>query len=76
MQSALSATHFHNEEAAYAFIEARLWPNGPVCPKCGASTEHVGRLQGKTTRIGLYKCYACREPFTVNLVDAFLKWDF
>ena len=67
MQSALSATHFHNEEAAYAFIEARLWPNGPVCPKCGASTEHVGRLQGKTTRIGLYKCYACREPFTVKV---------
>ncbi|MBI3505363.1 MAG: IS1595 family transposase [Proteobacteria bacterium] len=67
MQSALSADHFHNEEAAYAFVEARLWPQGPVCPHCGATDEHVGRLKGKTTRVGLCKCYACRKPFTVKM---------
>ena len=67
MQSILSDTHFHNEEAAYAFIEARLWPNGPVCPHCGAIDEHVGRLNGKSTRVGLHKCYACRKPFTVKI---------
>jgi transposase-like protein len=67
MSSVLSAAHFHSEEAAYAFVEARLWPNGPVCPHCGATEEHVGRLKGKTTRVGLYKCYACREPFTVKI---------
>lgn len=71
MSSILNAPHFHNEEAAYAYVEARLWPNGPVCPHCGATAEHVGRLTGKTTRIGLCKCYACRKPFTVKIGTIF-----
>lgn len=67
MHSILSDAHFHSEEAAYAFVESRLWPGGPVCPHCGATKEHVGRLKGKTTRPGLCKCYACRKPFTVKV---------
>jgi transposase-like protein len=68
MQPVLSAAHFHNEEAAYAYVEARLWPTGPVCPHCGnADSSKIGRLEGKTTRIGLRKCYACREPFNVKV---------
>jgi len=67
MASVLSADHFHNEEAAYAYVEARLWPDGPVCHHCGATEEHVGKLKGKSTRPGLYKCYACRKPFTVKM---------
>ena len=38
--SVLSAPHFHNEKAAYAYVEARVWPEGPVCPHCGC----VGRI--------------------------------
>jgi transposase-like protein len=71
MQPALSVTHFHNEEAAYEFVEARLWPDGPTCPHCGATKEHAGRLRGKTNRPGLYKCYACRKPFTVKIGTVF-----
>jgi transposase-like protein len=67
MHSILSEAHFHSEAAAYAFVEARLWPDGPVCPHCGATKEHVGRLNGKSTRPGLCKCYACRKPFTVKM---------
>lgn len=67
MASVLSAPHFHNEEAAYEYVEARLWPRGPVCHHCGAVEPHVGKLAGKTTRVGLYKCYACRKPFTVKM---------
>jgi transposase-like protein len=66
----LSAPHFQNEAAAFAYVEARLWPNGPVCHHCG-ETERIGRLQGKTTRPGLYKCYACRKPFTVRMGTIF-----
>jgi transposase-like protein len=62
---------FHNEEAAYAYVEARLWPNGPVCPHCGATKEHAGKLGGKATRTGLYKCYACRQQFTVKIGTIF-----
>src|SRR6516162_34033 len=71
MQSHLSAAHFHNEVAAYGYVEAQLWPDGPVCPHCGATKEHVGRLRGKTNRIGLCKCYACRKPFTVKIGTVF-----
>ena len=69
-KSVLSAPHFHDEEAAYAFVEARLWPHGPVCYHC-KSGERVGKLAGKTTRPGLYKCYACRKPFTVKMGTIF-----
>jgi len=68
--SIYSEPQFHNEEAAYAFVEARIWPNGPVCPRCG-TTERVGKLQGKSTRIGTYKCYECRKPFTVKIGTIF-----
>lgn len=68
--SNLSAPHFHNEEAAYAYVEARLWPQGAVCPHCGGM-ERVGKLKGKTTRAGLWKCYECRKPFTVKLGTIF-----
>lgn len=68
--SILSQPHFHNEEAAYEFVEARVWPNGPVCPHCGG-TERNGKLGGKSTRIGVYKCYDCRKPFSVKVGTIF-----
>jgi transposase-like protein len=68
--SVLSAPHFHNEEAAYAYVEERLWPNGPVCPHCGG-VERIGKMGGKSTRIGAYKCYQCRKPFTVKVGTVF-----
>jgi len=70
MQSALSADHFHNEDAAFGYVEAKLWPNGPACFHC-KGTERVGKLNGKTTRPGLYKCYACKKPFTVRMGTIF-----
>lgn len=70
MTSALSAPHFHNEEAAFAYIEARIWPDGPVCPHCGG-LEKLGKLKGKSTRVGTYKCYQCRKPFTVKIGTIF-----
>lgn len=68
--SNISAPHFHDEEKAYDYVEARLWPDGPVCPHCGG-VERVGRLKGKTTRAGLWKCYQCRKPFTVKIGTIF-----
>lgn len=70
-KSVLSEAHFQSEEAAFTYIEAHLWPNGPVCPKCGATSENVGRLKGKTTRVGLHKCYACNSQFTVRMGTIF-----
>jgi transposase-like protein len=68
--SALSAPHFHDEEAAYRYVEARLWPEGPTCPHCGG-VDRIGKMGGKSTRIGTYKCYQCRKPFTVKIGTIF-----
>jgi transposase-like protein len=68
--SILSQPYFHNEEAAYAFVEERIWPQGPVCPHCGGC-ERISKMAGKSTRIGAYKCYNCRKPFTVKVGTIF-----
>ena len=70
-KSVLSEPHFQSEEAAFAYVEARLWPDGPTCPFCGATEEHIGKLEGKSTRLGLHKCYACAKPFTVRMGTIF-----
>ncbi len=64
--SILSKPYFHNEAEAYVYLESVLWPNGPVCPHCG-SVERISAMGGKATRIGLKKCYACRQQFTVKV---------
>jgi transposase-like protein len=66
----LDQKHFHDEHAAYAYVEKRIWPNGPVCPHCGG-VERIGKLQGKSTRIGVYKCYQCRKPFRATVGTVF-----
>jgi len=68
--SILSELQFHSEEAAYEWVECRLWPNGPECPRC-KGTDRVGKLKGESTRIGVYKCYACKKPFTVKVGTIF-----
>lgn len=70
-RSILSADRFQDEAAAYEYVEDHLWPNGPVCPHCGAAGDKIGRLQGKSYRPGLRKCYACRKPFTVKMGSIF-----
>jgi transposase-like protein len=68
--SVLSSPHFHNEEKAFAYVEARVWPSGANCPHCGG-VERISKMRGKSTRMGLYKCYQCRKPFTVRMGTIF-----
>lgn len=79
--SALSAPYMHDEAAAFAHIEAMLWPDGPVCPKCGVIGEAY-ELKGVRTkpskknpegkvRHGLKKCKACKHQFTVRVGTIF-----
>jgi transposase-like protein len=65
-----SLAPFHDEEAAYSFVERCVWPDGPVCPHCGGSNR-IRRMQGQSTRFGTYKCYECRKPFTVKIGTIF-----
>jgi transposase-like protein len=68
--SILSAKVMQNEAAAIAWVESRVWPQGPVCPHCGG-VERIGKMGGKATRIGLWKCYQCRKQFTVKVGTIF-----
>ena len=56
---------FADELSAHQYLEAMVWPNGPVCLRCGAPGR-VGKIDGATTRIGTYKCYACRRLFCIT----------
>jgi transposase-like protein len=69
-KSVINSKKLHDESAAYAWVEARLWPSGPICPHCGGFAR-IGKMQGKSTRIGAYKCYQCRKPFTVKVGTVF-----
>jgi transposase-like protein len=70
MTSVLSAKHFHDEAAAYAYLEKRLWADGRPCPHCGV-LDRSSKMNGKSTRIGVYKCYACRRQFSVKVGTVF-----
>ena len=70
MTSVLSQKHFHDEAAAYQYLEARIWASGRVCPHCG-EVDHSSKMEGKSTRIGVYKCYGCRKQFSVKVGTVF-----
>lgn len=73
--SFLSKPYFHDEAAAFAKLESIVWPDGPTCPKCGA-TDRIGALEGVKDkkgreRLGVKKCYHCRSQFTVRVGTVF-----
>jgi transposase-like protein len=68
--SILDQPQFHDDAAAFAMLESILWPDGPVCPKCGC-IGRSRRLGGKSSRMGVWKCYDCRKQFTVKVGTVF-----
>jgi transposase-like protein len=71
--SVFSRAHFHDEEAAFAYVERELWPHGPVCPHCGC-TGRVSIIKAnpeKKVRAGLKFCGDCRKQFTVRVGTLF-----
>ena len=51
---------FPDEETARIYLEARLWPDGPMCPDCKSSDRITIRKNG------FYRCNACKLDFTVR----------
>lgn len=74
--SVLSKPYFHDEEAAFAFVEGIIWNGEPSCPHCGVvgrayALKNVRSKPSKkhpegVVRHGLKKCGACRGQFTVR----------
>src|SRR5579872_2513999 len=69
-KSILDSDHFHDETAAYASLEARVWPNGPNLPAL-RGFDRVSKMRGRSTRIGVCKCYQCRKPFRLTVGTVF-----
>lgn len=68
----LTAPIYHDAEKAREHLEAIHWPHGPNCPHCGnANADRIVKLQGKSTRPGVYKCNECRKPFSVTVGTVF-----
>jgi transposase-like protein len=65
---------FRDEDKAREWLEARAWPNGPICPHCG-NGKHMTQLAGSAHRAGLYQCNApvCRQQFTVTVGTVFAQ---
>lgn len=71
MTAILQDPIFTDEAKAREWLEARVWPNGPVCPHCGAPEALVTKLEGAAHRPGVYQCNQCREQFTVTVGTVF-----
>lgn len=71
--SVLSAPYFHDEAAAFAYLESVIWPEGPTCPHCGACDRisHIKPNPAKRVRMGLKKCGHCKGQFTVKVGTVF-----
>jgi hypothetical protein len=65
-----SRPYFWDEQAAHAKLEEIVWPNGPVCTRCGA-TDRIGRVTGKGARTGLKFCCRCRKQFRATVGTMF-----
>jgi transposase-like protein len=71
--SVLSKPYFHDEEAAFRFVESIIWSQGPVCPHCGG-VERISAIKAnpeKRVRYGLKKCGQCKSQFTVRMGTIF-----
>jgi transposase-like protein len=71
--SVLSKPYFHDEAAAFAFVEGVIWNGAPVCPHCGCMGR-IGTIKAnpdKKVRMGLKKCGDCRKQFTVRIGTIF-----
>ena len=68
------AKHFNDEDTAREFLEAKRWPNGPVCPRCDSKETYrlTGKVESKrSVRKGVLKCKTCRRQFTVTVGTIF-----
>jgi hypothetical protein len=70
IMSIISSPYFWDEPAAHAKLEEIVWPNGPVCMRCGA-TDRIGAVTGKGARAGLKFCCRCRKQFRATIGTMF-----
>ena len=61
---------FNDVDKAREHLERLRWPDGPVCPHCGAM-ERMAKVETESARPGLYYCNHCTKQFTVTVGTVF-----
>lgn len=71
--SVLFRPEFHDEEAAYRYLESVVWDGTPVCPICRGVDRitEVKANREKRIRMGLHRCGNCKRQFTAKAGTAF-----
>lgn len=71
--SVLSKPYFHDEQAAFTFVEGIIWPQGPICAHCGCTDRITAVTPNpeKRVRFGLKRCGDCKGQFTVRMGTIF-----
>jgi transposase-like protein len=54
---------FPGREAAIAHLEHIRWPDGPLCPACGADTVARKSEKGQMNRL---QCWSCKRSFSAT----------
>ena len=66
---------FADDDTARQYIEAILWPNGPVCPHCKNNDQSkIWKIKAnpeKKIRAGLHRCASCDKEFTCTVGTIF-----
>ena len=63
---------FPAEQDAVDHFTAIRWVNGKFCPLCGCVDEiKIGRMSKGGQLTNQYKCYACREKFSIRVGTIF-----
>jgi len=58
---------FPTPEAATAHLEKVRWPEGPICPYCGAATAARHNETGRSR----WQCWTCKKSFSATVGTIF-----
>ena len=61
------------DEDCREFLETMRWPDGPVCPKCGAKEPYaITRKTASKNKVQrLYRCRECKKQYTATVGTIF-----
>ncbi len=61
------------DEQCREFLARKRWPNGPICPKCGAEKPYASTRTSKSKNLvtSFYKCRTCTKQFTATVGTIF-----
>jgi transposase-like protein len=70
--SFLSVLKWTDDECR-AYLERQHWPDGPICPKCGAPNPYTitRKSPSKNGVKSLYRCRACKRQYTATVGTIF-----